>query len=145
MTSRNLATLHTWRPDGRLWAVVVLAGLAAVGCKKEAPPAEVSAAATAAAASALPALPPPAPGTVRVVVTEEGFQPTRVELKKGEKVVFRRLTDNTCAKDVVFPALKIEKPLPLNTDVAIDLPESASGELDFQCGMAMYKSKLVVN
>ena len=144
MTSRNPATLHTWPHGRRLWAVVVLAGLAAFGCKKEAPPAEVNAATTA-AASAIPALPPPAPGTVRVLVTEDGFQPTHVELKKGEKVVFRRLTDNTCAKDVVFPALKIEKPLPLNTDVAIDLPDTATGELDFQCGMAMYKSKLVVN
>ena len=58
-------------------------------------------------------------------------------------MVFRRVTDSTCATAVVFPTLGIQKPLPLNTDVVIDLPATAHGELAFQCGMGMDRGKLV--
>jgi cupredoxin-like protein len=92
--------------------------------------------------------PPPAPNAapeqVRVDVTSAGFQPSRVDVGKGRALVFRRTTDKTCATAVVFPALGIEKPLPLNTDVAVDLPPETTGELAFQCGMGMDRGKVVV-
>jgi hypothetical protein len=125
--------LQSW-----LVAHLLCAGLAVVACKKEAPAGETNASSSA----GLPSLPA---GSVRVLVTDEGFQPARVALKRGEKLVFRRTSEGTCATEVVFPALKIEKRLPLNTDVVVELPQTASGELDFQCGMAMYQSKVVVN
>lgn len=90
--------------------------------------------------------PPPKPSTatVRVDVGDHGFQPSRVALGADRRLVFRRTSDATCATAVVFPNLGIEKSLPLNTDVAVDLPASARGEVGFQCGMGMYKSKVVV-
>ena len=79
----------------------------------------------------------------RVEVTSAGFEPSRVDLGAERVLVFRRTSDTTCAKSVVFPDLGIERPLPLNADVSVSLPASARGELTFQCGMAMYKGKVV--
>jgi plastocyanin domain-containing protein len=87
---------------------------------------------------------PSAAGTdARVAVTDKGFEPSTVSIGTGRRLVFRRTSENTCATAVVFPDLKIEKELPLNQDVAVDLPASAKGEIGFQCGMGMYKSKVV--
>ncbi len=115
----------------------LLALLALGGCNKK------EAASDGAAASAQP-LPPVPAGAQRVLVTGDGFQPARLDLKRGTTLLFRRTSDDTCAKAVVFPDLKIEKDLPLNTDVSVELPSGARGEITFQCGMGMYKSKVVV-
>jgi hypothetical protein len=89
-------------------------------------------------------VPSSAPAVERVEVTSAGFQPSRVDAGTGRALVFRRTTDKTCATSVVFPALGIEKPLPLNTDVAVDLPPGTTGELAFQCGMGMDRGKVIV-
>lgn len=57
--------------------------------------------------------------------------------------MFRYVADATCATAVVFPGVGIEKALPLNTDVTVELPPSSHGELGFQCGMGMYRGKVV--
>jgi hypothetical protein len=88
--------------------------------------------------------PTSAPAVERVEVTSAGFQPSRIDAGTGRALVFRRTTDKTCATSVVFPALGIEKPLPLNTDVAVDLPPGTTGELAFQCGMGMARGKVIV-
>lgn len=80
----------------------------------------------------------------RVEVGEHGFQPPRVTVGPDHRLVFRRTSDATCATAVVFPSLGLHKDLPLGTDVAVELPPSVRGELGFQCGMGMYKSKVVV-
>jgi plastocyanin domain-containing protein len=64
-------------------------------------------------------------------------------LGTARSLVFRRTTDDTCATSVVFPALGVEKPLPLNTDVAIELPATLTEEVTFQCGMGMHRGKAV--
>ena len=89
---------------------------------------------------AAPAIPAEA---VRVEVNDHGFQPSTVPLGTGRQLIFRRTSETTCSTEVVFPDLGIQKPLPLNTDVLVTLPASAKGELTFQCGMGMYKSKVV--
>jgi plastocyanin domain-containing protein len=88
-------------------------------------------------------------GGVRVSVGEHGFAPTSLTLPKGTAgstapVTFVRTTDETCAKEVVFPDLGIKKDLPLNKPVIVDVPTDAPRTLTFQCGMAMYKGALVV-
>jgi len=57
---------------------------------------------------------PTAPAGVqqaKVKVDNKGFTPSEVKLEKGKsaEVVFVRTSDETCAKQVVFPELKIEK------------------------------------
>ncbi len=85
---------------------------------------------------------PPVPDE-RVEVTSAGFKPARIDLGSTRRLVFRRVSDNTCATEVVFPSLGIQKPLPLDTDVDLELPASASGELTFQCGMGMHRGQVV--
>jgi plastocyanin domain-containing protein len=133
LRSQNHKARRNWRRFLAL-IVVVAAPTAVFACNKKA---DASASGTAAPAA-------PTDGPQRVLVTEDGFQPATVMLKKGEKLIFTRKTDETCAKAVVFPDLHIEKQLPLNTDVTIELPQTAVGEVSFQCGMGMYKSKVVV-
>ena len=94
------------------------------------------------------AIPPPPPGVqqTKVIVDDKGFTPSHVEVQKGKPawLVFVRMTDDTCATEVVFPDLKLEKELPLRTAVNIDIPTSDARTLTFQCGMAMYKSAVVI-
>jgi hypothetical protein len=100
--------------------------------------------------------PPAAPGStrvvgpgMRVVVGEHGFAPTSLTITKGGPgltvpVTFLRTTDETCAKEVVFPDVGIKKGLPLKIPVTIDVPADSARTLTFQCGMAMYKGALVI-
>jgi plastocyanin domain-containing protein len=93
-------------------------------------------------------IPQAAPGVqqTKVIVDDKGFTPSHVEVQKGKpaSLVFVRTTDDTCAKEVVFPDIKLEKDLPLRTAVAIDIPTGEARTLTFQCGMAMYKSAVVI-
>ncbi len=84
-----------------------------------------------------------------VRATDHGFVPSRLVLKRGGAgskvaVTFTRETDDTCALDVDFPALALKKPLPLNVPVTVELPTDEAKSFAFQCGMAMYKSQVVV-
>jgi plastocyanin domain-containing protein len=121
-----MKTLNTW---------LIATGLVLlVGCDGAASSAEAAPAGDTAAR------------TVSVTVDTEGFHPNQVSASKGDKLQlqFKRTSDETCAKEVVFPELDIKKPLPLNEVVSIDVPTTAARTIAFQCGMGMYKSKLVI-
>ena len=82
-----------------------------------------------------------------ITVDARGFAPSEIRASKGAPVtlVFTRTSDNTCAKEVVLPELSINKPLPLNEAVTVDLPPSnAAHTYKFQCGMAMYIGTVVI-
>ncbi|HQY60467.1 MAG: cupredoxin domain-containing protein [Myxococcales bacterium] len=91
---------------------------------------------------------PLAPGGGKVAVTADanGFSPSSVKVEKGAplELTFTRTTEETCATKVVFPELGVTKELPLNTPVAITVPTGDARTLTFQCGMGMYKSKIVI-
>ena len=88
----------------------------------------------------------PTNGKVFVTADAQGFSPSAVDVKKGERLelVFTRTTDDTCATEVVFPELSVKKELPLKAPVSIAVPTGEARTLTFQCGMGMYKSKVVV-
>ena len=88
----------------------------------------------------------PSAGVVPITADENGFSPASVTLTKGETATLRftRTTDQTCADKVVFPDLKLEKDLPLNTPVDIAVETKEARTLTFQCGMGMFKSKVVI-
>ena len=89
---------------------------------------------------------PDANGKVSITADASGFHPSSIQITKGQKTTleFRR-TSETCATSVIFPDLKLEKALPLNQTVAIELPVNVSSTLTFQCGMGMYHGKVVVH
>jgi plastocyanin domain-containing protein len=89
------------------------------------------------------------PPMADVTANEHGFSPSSIKLASGGpgshgSVSFVRTTDKTCATEVVFPDLGLEKKLPLNQVVSVDVPTDAPKTLTFQCGMAMYKGAVVV-
>ena len=90
---------------------------------------------------------PDANGKVLITADGSGFHPSSVQITKGQKTTleFRRTSDQTCATSVVFPDLKLEKALPLNQTVAIELPADVGSTLTFQCGMGMYHGKVVAH
>lgn len=82
----------------------------------------------------------------RVTVSEKGFEPPRVTLRAGvpARLTFVRTTDATCATEVAIPSLNIQRALPLNEPVTIDITPAKPGEISFACGMNMLSGTLVV-
>ena len=82
---------------------------------------------------------------VAIAVTDSGFVPSSAVVRAGEPVtvVVTRQTDQTCAKEIVFPGRNIRKELPLGQPVEITLTPSAKGEVPYTCGMNMLSGKLV--
>ncbi len=74
---------------------------------------------------------------VEMTVTDEGFVPSKVKVKKGEKVrlLVTRKTDSTCAKEIVIKEAGINQPLPLDKTVTVELTPKKSGEIRYACGM----------
>ena len=86
---------------------------------------------------------------IDIAVTEVGFEPKKVTVKRGEDVTlaFTRKTDKTCAKEVIVyvnDKNKVEKQIPLNQVVPVTVMFSKSGELRYACGMNMLGGVIVV-
>lgn len=118
-----------------LASILAAPTMSPLGCDKPAP-------SGGGAASGAPA----ADGKITIIANDDGFKPSEVKLAKGKAstLVFKRTSDGTCATEVEFPELKLKKDLPLNQEVAIEIPAGEARTLGFQCGMGMYKSKVVI-
>jgi len=83
---------------------------------------------------------------VTLSVTENGFEPGRVDVKPGIPVVLKvtRKTDSTCANQIVIPAKKINKELPLNKEVTVEVGKLEKGEIRFACSMDMISGHILV-
>ncbi|CAN5468841.1 hypothetical protein BH09MYX1_BH09MYX1_65900 [soil metagenome] len=83
---------------------------------------------------------------IAVTADENGFAPSAIDVNKDEPtaLAFTRTSDDTCAKEVVFPELDVKKELPLNKTVYVEIPSGAARSFTFTCGMGMYKSAIVV-
>lgn len=86
------------------------------------------------------------PARFELAVTDSGFTPNSITVPAGSPVtlVVTRKTDQTCAKEIVFPGQGIRKALPLNESVEIALPASPKGEIQYICGMEMLRGTVVV-
>jgi plastocyanin domain-containing protein len=115
-----------------LRVVALAATLAASACGRTDPPPRASASPT-----------PGAPYTV--VVDAQGFHPPTLNAPAGQTVrlTFRRTSDEGCGQQVVFPTLHLQRDLPLNTDVAVDITVPPQGSLAFTCGMGMLRGSVV--
>ena len=75
--------------------------------------------------------------TLEMKVTDKGFEPASATVKKGEPVtlVITRMTDKTCATDIVIDEYAIKTKLPLNKPVTINFTPNKAGELKYGCAM----------
>lgn len=84
--------------------------------------------------------------TIPVQVTENGFEPSKIDVKPGTHVILKvtRKTDTTCATSIQVKEKKIKKELPLNKEVSVDLGTLQKGEIRYACGMDMITGHLIV-
>ncbi len=85
--------------------------------------------------------------TVKVKVDKNGFSPSSIDAEAGHKLnlVFNRADDSNCGSVVVFPKQKIRKSLRVGKDVVVSITPTESGQINFSCGMGMYKGSIVVS
>ncbi len=83
---------------------------------------------------------------IAIAVTQNGFEPARVQVAKGEplKLVVTRKTDDTCAKQIVITDEHIKADLPLNRPVTLSFTPKRTGEIKYVCGMNMISGVLEV-
>ena len=84
-----------------------------------------------------------------VAVTAKGFDPDSIHVpaKTPVTLVFTRKTETTCMKTVVITlddGKKLERQLPLDKPVAIDVTFPKAGKLGYACSMDMAKGVIVV-
>ena len=84
--------------------------------------------------------------TIQMQVTQDGFVPDEVKVKKGEPVqlVITRKTDKTCATEIVIKDYGINAKLPLDQPVTVALTPKKEGKVRYACGMDMISGVLVV-
>jgi plastocyanin domain-containing protein len=82
---------------------------------------------------------------VQVAVTDRGFEPAEIAVKRGQNVTLAitRQTDMTCATDVVVAGTEIRQDLPLNQTVKISLGKVEADTVRFACGMGMIEGTIV--
>jgi hypothetical protein len=81
---------------------------------------------------------------VKILVGSGGFSPSRIPATAGQALTLRfyRTTDDTCAKQVIFPSLGLQRELPLQRNVDIALVPG-KGETAFSCSMGMITGAVV--
>jgi plastocyanin domain-containing protein len=89
---------------------------------------------------------PVGPRTIELKVTEDGFEPSNITLKKDEPVKFvvTRLTDATCATELLIADTDIKADLPLKTPVEISWTPTKTGKVKYGCAMDMMVSGMML-
>lgn len=85
-------------------------------------------------------------GAYKIVVSQDGFAPEEISYKKDQplKLAFVRIDEDNCGGEIVFKDLNIKKKLPVGEVVTVDIPTDKTGEINFACGMNMYKGKILI-
>jgi plastocyanin domain-containing protein len=112
---------------GALWGMDAMAGPKA---KDKAPAPEVKA---------------PQARVIEMSVTERGYEPSPINVKKGEplKLLVTRKTEQTCATELQLPDYNIDQKLPLNKTVEITFTPDKSGQFKYGCAMGMMISGVI--
>ncbi|HEX8909766.1 MAG TPA: cupredoxin domain-containing protein [Anaeromyxobacteraceae bacterium] len=121
--------------------VILAAALLAGASALAAPPA-------GAPDAGVPATAPGAARQVSIQVTDRGFEPKEVRVKRGQPttLVFTRLTDRTCITAIDIPAEGVKKlELPLRQAVSLTITPKSNGIEKFHCtAMGMGGGKIIV-
>lgn len=75
-----------------------------------------------------------------------GYSPEEVSLAQGIPAVlnFTRQDPSSCLDHVVFPDFGINKELPKDEKVTINIDTTKPGEYTWACGMDMFHGKLII-
>ena len=86
------------------------------------------------------------PQTVKVVVSDRGFVPAQITVKKGVPVTLlvTREVEATCATELVIEGAGIHKELPLHQEVAVTFTPEKKGDLKYTCPMDMITGSIRV-
>jgi len=130
--------------SSRLLPLLVLATSVLLACSKGSET-RTPVAATPAAAPVVAA----DDGKIAIAVTEKGFEPDGIKVKKGTPYTFTftRKTDSTCATEVVLQlggGKTVEKKLPLGEPVVVEATFADAGDLRYACAMDMIKGTIHV-
>ncbi|MDQ1472285.1 MAG: hypothetical protein QOJ99_3765 [Bryobacterales bacterium] len=90
---------------------------------------------------------PQAPtGSILVKVSSAGYEPSRIMAKAGQPLTlaFYRADAQNCGRDVIFPALGIQRELPPGKTVVNAIAPRKTGSLSFSCGMKMLRGELII-
>jgi plastocyanin domain-containing protein len=88
----------------------------------------------------------PAVQKVTVALTEKGYEPTSLKLRRGvpAQVTFIRKVSATCGTEIVIADYNIKRALPLNEPILMEFTPKKSGTFAFTCGMGMLRGSLIV-
>jgi plastocyanin domain-containing protein len=88
----------------------------------------------------------PAVQKVTVALTEKGYEPASLKLRRGipAQVTFLRKVSATCGTQIVLPDYDIKRALPLNEPVLVEFTPNKTGTFAFTCGMGMLRGSLIV-
>lgn len=88
----------------------------------------------------------PAVQKVTVALTEKGYEPTSLKLRRGipAQVTFIRKVSATCGTQIVIADNNIKRALPLNEPVLVEFTPKKTGTFAFTCGMGMLRGSLIV-
>jgi plastocyanin domain-containing protein len=79
----------------------------------------------------------PLANEVSMTVTDKGFEPQDLRVAKGKpvKLTITRISDATCATEIVIDEHGIKTPLPLNEAVSVTFTPKQAGQLKYGCAM----------
>jgi plastocyanin domain-containing protein len=122
----------------RFGLVLLLA--AAFGCQKspQRPAAETRDAAPASSAGAA--------RVIEMKVTQDGYEPAKLQVKKGEPLELHvtRTTNDTCATELIIEGTDINAPLPFKEEVVIRWTPEKTGTIKYGCHMQMMISGVLM-
>lgn len=80
------------------------------------------------------------------ITASGGYTPQKVLLQKDipARLVFTRKDASSCLEEIVLPDFGIQKKLPVNEPVTIEVKPDKAGRFTYSCGMHMFFGEVVV-
>ncbi len=81
--------------------------------------------------------------SITITVTNSGYTPANITLKKGVLTILKLITNNvqSCSRAFTIPGLNLQKILPETGETIIEFTPESEGPLAFSCSMGMYTGK----
>ena len=75
------------------------------------------------------------PHVARLSVSESGFSPLSVEARRGQPLTLlvTRVSEASCAKEIMIPAARIRRSLPAHQEVTITFTPMERGSMQYTC------------